>query len=264
MSASEPLSDAPVVAVGSVKSAYRTVQVLELLASRPQRLTLSELQRELGVPKSSLHSLLQTLVERGWLETTSSGAAYGIGLRALRVGTAYLERDPIVEAAGPLLAQLRSHLDETVHLARLDGADIVYLASRESAHHLRSSSRIGRRLPAHSTALGKVLLAARSDTEVRELLPPRLVALTPHTVTSITDLEAELAEIRVQGHSFEHGQNTPGLACVAVAILGRGQPVDAISCSVPAVRLTDEHRKQIIAALTQSADELGYVARRGD
>jgi DNA-binding IclR family transcriptional regulator len=264
MSASQPSIDPPIAAVAPVKSAYRTVQILELLASRPQRMTLSELQRELGVPKSSLHSLLQTLVERGWLETSNSGALYGIGLRALRVGTAYLERDPIVEAAGPLLAQLRSRLDETVHLGRLDGADIVYLASRESAHHLRSASRIGRRLPAHATALGKVLLAGRSDAELLELLPPRLVALTPQTVTSFTDLKGELDEIRIQGHSFEHGQNTPGLACVAVAVLGRGQPADAISCSVPAVRLTDEHRQQIIAALTQAADELGYVARRGD
>lgn len=246
----------------AVKSAYRTVQILELLASRPQRMTLSELQRELDVPKSSLHNLLQTLVARGWLETSESGSAYGIGLRALRVGASYLERDPVVEASWPILSQLRSRLDETVHLARLDGADIVYLASRESAHHLRSSSRIGRRLPAHSTALGKVLLAGRSDAAVRELLPDRLVALTPDTVTVIEELEAELAEIRIQGYSLEHGQNTPGLACVAVSIPGRQHPVDALSCSVPAVRLEDGHRRQIIDALTQAADELGYIARR--
>lgn len=249
-------------ASGAVKSAYRTVQILELLASRPQRMTLSELQRELQVPKSSLHNLLQTLVECGWLETSEGGSAYGVGLRALRVGASYLERDPVVEACWPLLSQLRAQLDETVHLARLDGSDIVYLASRESAHHLRSSSRIGRRLPAHSTSLGKVLLAGRSDVEVGTLLPERLVALTPDTVTSIKELEAELAEIRLQGYSLEHGQNTPGLSCVAVAVPGRHQPVDALSCSVPAVRLDDTHLKQIIGALTQAADELGYIARR--
>jgi DNA-binding IclR family transcriptional regulator len=258
---SAPPPAAP-AASGAVKSAYRTVQILELLASHPERMTLSELQRELDVPKSSLHNLLQTLVERGWLETSESGSAYGIGLRALRIGAAYLERDPVVEASWPLLSQLRTRLDETVHLARLDGCDIVYLASRESAHHLRSSSRIGRRLPAHSTALGKVLLAGRSNEEVRALLPDRLVALTPDTITSIEDLEAELAEIRLHGHSFEHGQNTPGLSCIAVAVPGRREPVDALSCSVPAIRMTDEHRDQIIDALTQAADELGYIARR--
>jgi DNA-binding IclR family transcriptional regulator len=245
-----------------VKSADRTVQVLELLASRPTRMTLSEVQRELGVPKSSLYGLMQTLVSRGWLETSDNGALYGIGLRALRVGTAYLERDPVVESAGPLLAQLRTRLDETVHLARLDGADIVYLASRESAHHLRSSSRIGRRLPAHATALGKVLIAGLTDDEVRELLPPRLIALTPETVTTMPELLAELADIRVQGHSFESGQNTPGLSCIAVSIPTGHGPSDAISCSVPSVRLTDEHHAQIVAALTHAADELGFVARR--
>jgi len=244
-----------------VKSADRTVQILELLAEHPQPMPLSELQRELRVPKSSLHNLLQTLVSRGWLETSSSGTHYSIGLRALRVGAAYLERDPLVAAAGPVLGELRSMLDETVHLARLDGCDIVYLASRESAHHLRSSSRIGRRLPAHSTALGKVLLASRAPAQVDALLPARLVALTPDTITDRTELQAELAEIRVRGYSFEQGQNTPGLACIAIAVAGKHPATDAISCSVPQVRLTDAHRDQIIAALTQAADELGHRVR---
>jgi len=246
---------------GGVKSADRTVLILELLSEHSKPMSLAELQRELGVPKSSLHNLLQTLVGRGWLETREGGSQYAIGLRALRVGAAYLERDPLVAAAGPVLAELRSMLDETVHLARLDGADIVYLASRESTHHLRSSSRIGRRLPAHSTALGKVLLAARSPQAVREMLPARLLALTPETITDHDVLQAELTEIRVQGYSLEQGQATPGLSCVAVAVSGRHPATDAISCSVPQIRLTDAHRDQIIAALTQAAEELGHRVR---
>jgi DNA-binding IclR family transcriptional regulator len=247
----------------SVKSADRTVDILELLASSPQRLTLSELQRALRVPKSSLHSLLQTLVSRGWVETDERGMTYAVGLRALRVGAAYLERDPVIEAAGPLLTQLRNELNETVHLARLDGSDIVYLASRESAHHLRTSSRIGRRLPAHATALGKVLLAVRDDTEVDALLPDRLEALTPETVTDRATLKAELAETRAAGFSYEQGQNTPGLGCFAVAVAGRSPAVDSLSCSVPLIRLTEEHGHQIVAALVQAADELGHMTRRG-
>ncbi|GAA1627515.1 IclR family transcriptional regulator [Kribbella alba] len=258
----EPAGPAAPQAMTSVKSADRTVDILELLAGSPQRLTLSELQRALGVPKSSLHGLLQTLVARGWVETDERNLTYAVGLRALRIGAAYLERDPVIEAAGPLLTQLRNELNETVHLARLDGSDMVYLASRESAHHLRSSSRIGRRLPAHATALGKVLLAVRSEEEVEALLPDRLEALTPDTVTDRSKLKAELAEARAAGFSYEQGQNTPGLGCFAVAVAGRQPAVDSLSCSVPLIRLDEEHRRQIVAALVQAADEIGHLTRR--
>lgn len=243
----------------AVKSASRTVELLELLADTPDRLTLAELQRRLGVPKSSLHGLLQTLVARGWVD--ERGGGYGIGLRALRIGAAYLDRDPMVRAAGPLLAGLQRQLDETIHLARLDGSDVVYLASRESQHHLRIVSRIGRRLPAHTTALGKALLAARSPAEVDTLLPETLVPLTADTITDRQALQAELAEIRLRGWACEIGQNTPGLCCFATAIPSAHPAVYAVSCSIPLARLTATRRPAIVAALTECADELRYAAQ---
>ena len=243
----------------SVKSAYRTLQLLELLADTPGRLTLADLQRRLGVPKSSLHGLLQTLAASGWVEQRDG--SYGIGVRALRIGAAYLDHDPMVRSAGPLLAALQRQLDETVHLVRLDGSDVVYLASRESQHNLRVVSRIGRRLPVHATAHGKALLAARSTAEVDALLPATLVALTPDTVTDRQALDAELAETRLRGWAFESGQNTPGLCCFGVAIPSAQPPVYAMSCSIPLARLTEEHRRSVVAALTECADELRYAAR---
>jgi DNA-binding IclR family transcriptional regulator len=253
----------PEGASSGVKSAYRTIQVLELLTAHPDGLSLSQLQHDLGIPKSSLHSLLQTLVDRGWLETTNRGTLYGIGLRALRCGAAFLERDPAVDAASVVLTNLRNHLDETFHLARLDECDVVYLVSKESMHHLRSSSRIGRRLPAHSTALGKALLAARPWGDVDALLPDTLTALTSETVVDRDALRKELAETQARGWAAERGQNTPGLGCFAVAVPSRHPPVDAISCSIPLVRLTNEHAVQVVGALTNAADELGHMLRGG-
>lgn len=245
----------------SVKSASRTIAVLEALAESGKRHTLSELHEKLNVPKSSLHGLLRTLVASGWVQTDERGTAYGIGLRAIGVATAYLDQDPLVQASGALLAQLRTELDETIHLARLDGANIIYLASQESQHHLRYVSRIGRRLPAHATALGKVLLAMRSPEEVDALLPRQLAALTPATVTDHTVLRAELAEARERGWSFERGQNTPGLGCFAVAVPGRHPATDAISCAIPMARLTDDRATVVIGALTRCADEIGQLVR---
>jgi DNA-binding IclR family transcriptional regulator len=247
---------------GAVKSADRTVELLELLANYSEPLTLSEIHRELSYPKSSLFVLLRTLVARGWVETDRRGTGYSIGVRALLVGTSYLDRDPVIRAATRVLEQLRTEVNETVHLARLDGSDVVYLASRESAHHLRLTSRVGRRVPAYATALGKALLAARADAEVDALLPGRLEALTPQTVTDRDALFAELAQIRERGYAAERGQNTPGLGCFAVALDHRLPPFDAISCSVPFARLDDPgHAAEVLRAVRDHAGQLNVLLR---
>jgi DNA-binding IclR family transcriptional regulator len=249
-------------AAGAVKSADRTVELLELLAGYSEPLTLSEIHRELAYPKSSLFVLLRTLVARGWVETDRRGTGYAIGVRALLVGTSYLDRDPVIRAATRVLEVLRAEVNETVHLARLDGPDVVYLASRESAHHLRLTSRVGRRVPAHATALGKALLAGRTDDEVDALLPARLEALTPHTTVDRGALFDELAAVRDRGYAAERGQNTPGLGCYAVALAYRTPPTDAISCSVPYARLDDaDHAAAVLEAVRRHAEQLSTLLR---
>jgi DNA-binding IclR family transcriptional regulator len=251
-------------APAAVKSADRTVELLELLSRTGEPLTLSEIQRELSYPKSSLFVLLRTLVARGWVETDRRGTGYSIGVRALLVGTSYLDRDPVIRAATRVLEDLRAEVNETVHLARLDGADVVYLASRESAHQLRLTSRVGRRLPAHATSLGKALLAERTDAEVDALLPERLDALTPHTLTSRPALYADLGETRERGYALERGENTVGLGCFAVALDFKTPALDAISCSVPSVRLDDsDHAAQVVAAVVRHAKQLSAILRTG-
>lgn len=256
---SEPEPARPAAAV---KSADRTVELLELLSRTGQPLTLSEIHRELAYPKSSLFVLLRTLVARGWVETDRRGTGYSIGVRALLVGTSYLDRDPVIRSATRVLEDLRGEVNETAHLARLDGADVVYLASRESAHHLRLTSRVGRRVPAHATALGKALLAELPDAHVDALLPAVLERLTPDTVTGRDALFADLAAIRERGYAAERGQNTQGLGCFAAALRYRAPAIDAISCSVPYPRLDDAgHAADVLAAVRRSAALLGSLLR---
>ncbi|GLW08499.1 IclR family transcriptional regulator [Microtetraspora sp. NBRC 13810] len=244
-----------------VKSADRTVELLEALARAERRLTLAELQRDLGYPKSSLYMLLRTLVGRGWVESDESGAAYGIGVRALLVGTSYLDRDPVVRAGVVVLEEIRAEVDETVHLARLDGHDVVYLASRESGHHLRSASRVGRRQPAYATALGRAVLSVRPDAA--DLLSETLAALTPHTVVDRDLLLREIAEAAEHGYAAEREQNVPGLGCFAVALPYRRPVTDALSVSVPLARLDDAHRARIVAALMRAAHRITELLRTG-
>ncbi|WP_373565524.1 MULTISPECIES: IclR family transcriptional regulator [Actinosynnema] len=246
----------------AVKSADRTVELLEVLSSSERPLTLTELHRELSYPKSSLYMLLQTLVARGWVELDSTRGTYGIGVRALLVGTSYLDHDPVVQVAIRVMEQVRREVNETVHLARLDGSDVVYLASRESEHHLRVVSRVGRRLPAHSTSLGKAVLAARTPQEVDAVLPATLDPLTQNTVTDRAALHAQLAGFRGVGYAHEREENTPGLGCFAVALPYRTPVLDAMSCSVPLGRLDGEHERQVVGALLHAARTVTELLRQ--
>jgi DNA-binding IclR family transcriptional regulator len=233
-----------------VKSAVRTVALLELLAARgDQPSRLRELAEELGVPRSSMYALLQTLVEQGWVRTDATGSLYGIGIRALLTGTSYLDSDKRVRMVRPFLNEASDALGETIHMARLDGTDVVYLATRESHEYLRTINRVGRRVPAHAGALGKALLAERSDDELP--LPAELTALTEHTLTDRITLLADLAGVRERGYSVEREETVTGIAGFGFALRYDRPAGDAISCSVPVARLTGEHARHIVAVMRQ-------------
>jgi DNA-binding IclR family transcriptional regulator len=235
-----------------VKSAVRTVELLDYLARNDGPHNLTELQQQLGYPKSSLHVLLHTLVDLGWLETDPTGTLYRIGMRALLVGTSYIDTDEVVRLSREVLDWVAEETTETVHLARLDGFDVVYLATRASTHYLRPFSRVGRRLPAYATSLGKALLATRRDDEVRDLLPGTLSALTPHTLVDVGELLADLGRTRERGYAVDREENTAGLMCFGVALPYRRPPRDAISCSVPVARMNAERERQIPAILLEA------------
>lgn len=246
---------------GQVKSAVRTVELLEYFAARPGMHSLGDVQQAVGYPKSSLYMLLRTLTELGWVETDATGTRYGIGVRALLVGTSYIDGDEVVAAARPTLDRLADDTTETIHLARLDGVNIVYLATRQSQHYLRPFTRVGRRLPAHATALGKALLATHSDEEIRKLLPESLAPLTEHTVTDREQLIEELHGVRERGYALDREESTLGLRCLGVAIPYRTPARDAISCSVPVARLTPAHEQGIREALLDARDRLTLATR---
>lgn len=244
--------------VREVKSAARTVELLELLAERGDRpARLQELADELGVPRSSMYALLQTLAARGWVRTDVTGSLYGIGIRALLTGTGYLDSDPRVRAARPYLDEASEALGETIHLGRLDGRDVAYLATRESHAYLRTISRVGRRLPAHAGALGKALLAERPDTDLPE---GPYAALTPNTHTTRESLAADLAATRARGHSVDREEGVLGLVGFGFALRYDTPAQDAVSCSVPVARLSPEHEARIVAVMSEIRTKIEATA----
>ncbi|MFG3003665.1 IclR family transcriptional regulator [Streptomyces calvus] len=235
--------------VREVKSAARTVELLELLAARGDRpARLQELADALQVPRSSMYALLQTLISRGWVRTDVTGSLYGIGIHALLTGTSYLDSDPRVRAVRPYLDEASEALGETIHMGRLDGYDVAYLATRESHEYLRTISRVGRRLPAHMGALGKALLAERADEDLPE---GPYEAATPNTHTSRESLAADLARVRRRGYSVDREEGVPGIVGFGFALRYDAPAQDAISCSVPVARLTPEREERIVAVMRE-------------
>jgi DNA-binding IclR family transcriptional regulator len=244
--------------VREVKSAARTVELLELLAARGDRpARLQELTEELGVPRSSMYALLQTLARSGWVRTDVSGSLYGIGIRALLTGTSYLDSDPRVRLVRPFLDEASDALGETIHLGRLDGDDVAYLATRESHEYVRTLTRVGRRLPAHVGALGKALLAERPEADLPD---GPFARMTPHTLTERAALAADLARTRERGYSVEREEGVPGIAGFGFALRYDAPAQDAISCSVPVARLTADHERQIVAVMQRVRDRIEAAA----
>jgi DNA-binding IclR family transcriptional regulator len=242
--------------VREVKSAARTVELLELLASRrntPAR--LRELSEELNAPRSSVYALLRTLVDRGWVRTDPTGTLYSIGIQALIAGTTYLDVDPLLRIIQPQVNELSSRLDETIHYGRLRGTEIVYLATHESTQYVRPYSRVGRRLPAYATALGKAILAARLSDGGPEAvvahLPGQLAPLTARTITDRRALLAELEATTTRGYAIDDEENVLGVRCFALPLRLGPSAGDAVSCSVPLERL-DGREAEIVSAIRRT------------
>ncbi|MFI0464464.1 IclR family transcriptional regulator [Saccharopolyspora sp. 5N102] len=245
-----------------VKSARRAIDLVETFAAQPSWLSLSDLHVQTGFPRSSLHGLLRTLLDAGWLEADSSNTRYRLGVRALICGTAYLDRDPAIRYATEALEELREQTGFTTHYARLIGNQVIYLETRESANSTYLTSKIGRTLPAHATALGKALLAELTREEVAELLPDPLPALTPNTLVSLDDVLEACATAQERGYAAEIGEGTPGIRCVAAVVPYRIPGTDAISCSMPIEQTTDAKARKVGELLVKVTAQLAQRLRR--
>lgn len=237
--------------VREVKSAARTIEVLELLAEWGNApVTIRDLCERMGAPRSSVYALLRTLVDAGWVRTDPNNTEYSIGIRALLAGTTYLDTDPTLKVVRPILAGVGRHLGATVNYGRLDGQDIVYLATWEAPGRERSTPRVGRRLPAHATAIGQAILSSCEDPGSR-LFPP-LARLTAATVTDPTELLRVLRVARERGYAREDGQNTPEVACVAVPVMhGADSPLDGLSASFRSPSLTLAREREVSLVLRE-------------
>lgn len=238
-----------------VKSADRVLAVLDLLADAgPQR--FAELCAVMELPKSSTHGLLATMLARGYVRRDGDGR-FALGMRVWEIAQSTDGIADLRAVLQPLMAALRAQTEETVQAAALDGADAVYLDVCESAHPMKLSSRVGSRLPAHASGLGKTLLAALDPGDARARLAavPRR-AYTRHTIVDLEALMTELDAIRARGYGTDDEEFAIGLRCVAMPIRdGRGAAVAAMSVSIPTPRWSKAIAARARAALAETVAE---------
>lgn len=230
--------------------AERVLTVLITLAGEPDGLRLEEVAARLGSPKPTVHRALATLRRVG-LSTQLSDGTYVLGDEFLRLAFTYQERRSSVSRIEPVLRELSAAFDETAHYAVLDGHDVVYHAKRDPvAGAIRLSSVVGGRNPAHSTAVGKLLLAYEyPDTASLHgwCADHALVARTPNTVVDFDQLASMLTDIRRDGFATEDQESEMGVDCLAVPIFldSSDVPTGAVSVSgltfrTPLARLVDK------------------------
>jgi DNA-binding IclR family transcriptional regulator len=244
-----------------VKSADRVLDIMEMLATTPHGHPFVELGRQLEIPKSSLHSLLAVLTERGYVEYDLQHRTYSLGIRTWEVGQAYLSHQDLLSNALPLMQGVVDEINETVQLAVLDGIENVYLAKVDCSHPVRLQSEVGKRLYAHATGLGKVLLASLPEAEIHARYRGQaLPKISSNTISTLGELEVNLDLVRTRGFAIDDQEFTPGLKCVAVPIVDmNGTTIAAISASIPITRAMPE---RMLAALRELAAASIEISRR--
>jgi DNA-binding IclR family transcriptional regulator len=201
----------------------------------PGRLTLAQIVRRTGLPRSSAHRMLERLVQLRWLRR--SGRDYELGMRLVELGSLAVHQDRLVRAAGPLLGELHRATGLVAHLAVLDGPDVVYLDKIGDRMADAIPTRVGSRHPAHCTAVGKAILAYGDDAQV-----DLQVRMTKYSLCTGSQLDAELTKVRAHGVAFEREESLLGFGCVAAPIGAPGEAVAAVSVCGPMNRMMFDQR----------------------
>ncbi len=185
--------------------------------------------------------------------------SYRLGPRLFEMGNAYLRGIDLARDGQDVVRDVARTCDETVHLAILDGSDVLYIAKAEGTSTIRMVSAVGKRFPAHGTGVGKMLLSSLGAEELVERYPPDrpLPCLTARTITDPAALRSELELTRARGYALDHEESTEGLWCVAAPVCdASGAIVAAMSISVPTMRFAPERRQELLELVRQGAQRL--------
>ena len=237
-----------------VQTLERGLNLLSLLA-RERRSSLTDIALRAGMGTSTAYRLLTTLQNHRFAEFDDNTQEWMIGVEAFRIGSGFLNRINITEAAQPIMHDLMSETGETANLAISDDGDVIFISQIETQNPIRAFFRPGTRSHMHASGAGKALLAQMSQDNVEALLLKKgLPEFTDKTITKPDLLFAALAQIRKQGWSLDDEEHYAGMRCVAAPIFNaHGKVVAAISVSGPTARFYESKIADFSAAVRRAA-----------
>ncbi|MCI3919623.1 IclR family transcriptional regulator [Paenibacillus sp. TRM 82003] len=249
-----------------IQSVERALAILDLFDERNREMKITEISAATQLHKSTVHSLLKTLQLHGYIEQEQESGRYRLGLKLLERGQTLLQGLDIRHAARPHLQQLSERTGQTAHLVVMDGAEGVYIDKVEGKKAIIRYSRIGRRIPLHSSAVGKVLAAYQAPKALERLMAGyRFAKQTERTVDDADAFLAELERVRLEGVAYDREENEPGVRCAAAPIFNHaGDILAAMSVSTLVSQVDDAALNDYVAMLAEAAEAISRsVGYRG-
>ena len=240
-------------------SLRKGLEVIDAFA-RQKSWSLAELAVALAQPKPTVFRILRTIEEFGYLQKDPETGRYSLALRIHTLGAAALQHEQLRWQALPPLQDLARDTGETVHVAILYDSEAICVQAVDGTHLVRMHAYVGKRTPAHASALGKALLAHLPDAEIEALAATGLRRFTPATLTDPAALRAALHAIRAQGYALDAEEMEPGLRCLAAPVTDHsGRPFAAVGISAPATRMDPGRIADLIPRVKATAHRISRL-----
>ncbi|CAH0343834.1 IclR family transcriptional regulator [Bacillus sp. CECT 9360] len=247
-----------------IQSVERALKILDLFDERSRELTITEISKRMDLHKSTVHSLLKTLQSHRYILQNEENGKYMLGLKLFERGNFVVSNLDLRTVARKHLEMLSDTTNLTVHLVILDGQYGVYIDKVEGSGVTVVYSRIGRRVPIHTSAVGKSLVVDKSNDEIKKLMTGyQFTKLTEKSISSQEEFMLEVENVRRRGYSLDNEENEPGIVCVAVPVKDySGKVIAAVSMSTPVAKATSEKLEEFVNLLKvctfNISEELGF------
>jgi DNA-binding IclR family transcriptional regulator len=242
----------------SIHVISKATQVLKACQLLGDHLSLGDIARHVGLPRSTVQRIVATLTREGFLATDGSAKSIRLGPEILAMGATAATN--VVERVQPILKRISAKTGETVDLARFNRDHMVFVNQIAGSHRLRAVSAVGDIFPLHCTANGKAVLAQLANDELQFVLKQQHVRYTPHTITSSSELLRTINETRERGIAVDLEEHTMGICAVGVAVRDKANQFYAVSVPVPTVRFR-QCRRRCEEAVLSALEPLASVLR---
>jgi len=247
-----------------VKSLGKALSIIECFNSEKYELSLNDITRQLLIPKPTVSRIISTLTHGGWLERDGKSGYYHIGTKLYIHGNLFLLSSNIYSVVSPIMSLVHELTDEAVSLSIYRNGYVTIILFVESKHSLRWSSKIGAILPAYTSAMGRSFLSEMSDEKIDQIYASdTFEKRTPYTITTKSELKAELAKVRELHISIDREGTSMGVEGIAYIIRdSQGSASAALGVGAPVSRMNDYTRKKMIELVQASTElasyQLGY------